>query len=95
MPQRVTYHDEQDVENTLKLREVLKTSSRILPGLFPGHGADDFHEDPYLLRLRYPRVFPISQGTKSGFTHNGYPGFSLWMCWISWKLLILRNIRNI
>ena len=28
MPQRVTYHDEQDVENTLKLREVLKT----LPG---------------------------------------------------------------
>lgn len=28
MPQRITYHEEQDVENTLKLREVLKT----LPG---------------------------------------------------------------
>ena len=28
MPQRITYHQEQDVENTLKLREVLKT----LPG---------------------------------------------------------------
>ncbi|MEF2851876.1 MAG: tyrosine-type recombinase/integrase [Lachnospiraceae bacterium] len=28
MPERITYHDEQDVENTLKLRDVLKT----LPG---------------------------------------------------------------
>ena len=34
---RVTYHEQTDMENILKLREVLRTSSGIFQGLFPCH----------------------------------------------------------
>lgn len=34
MPQRITYHEEQDVENTLKLREVLQTLPRFCRDYF-------------------------------------------------------------
>ena len=36
MDNKITYHEQNDIDNTLKLREVLKNASAILQGLFPG-----------------------------------------------------------
>ena len=83
-----------DVENTLKLREVLKT--------LPGFCRDYFRamEPTTSTKTRISYAYDIR--VFSDFSRNGIrlyvqwiSGIFLWMCWISWKLLISRNIRNI
>ena len=76
MPERITYHDEQDVENTLKLRDVLKT----LPGFCRDYFRAMEPTTSTKTRISYAydiRVFfRFPERTKSIPAYHGYPGFS-------------------
>ena len=43
MKSKITYHEQTDMENTLKLREVLKTLPSLLPN-FPRHQHNDIDQ---------------------------------------------------
>ena len=84
MPERITYHDEQDVENTLKLRDVLKT--------LPGFCRDYFRamEPTTSTKTRISYAYDIRV-----FFRFLISGISRYLFWISWRLWTSRNIRNI
>ena len=80
MPQRVTYHDEQDVENTLKLREVLKT----LPGFCRDYFRAMEPTTSTKTRISYAydiRVFfRFLEGTRIRLYAQWISGILLWIC---------------
>ena len=48
MDNKITYHEQNDIDNILKLREVLNASA-ILQGLFPGYRCNDYNQDQNFL----------------------------------------------
>ena len=44
MKSKITYHEQTDMENTLKLREVLKTLPSFTSEIFPRHQHNDIDQ---------------------------------------------------
>ena len=95
MDNKITYHEQNDIDNTLKLREVLKTLPPFCRDYFRAIDATTTTKTRISYAYDIRIFFQFLTGTKSSCSKTRLCRILQWMFWIRSKLLILRNMKNI